>query len=228
LKRKQFMMATLIALVLLIVALVPLSGQESGSYDPWRDLNDDGINDVNDLYILASIYGTSGTPLNKTALLLELQSKVDSLNQTLETRIPKKGYISVPACAFVPSNSSQRVIYPWHALYNYESTGVICYGSVQLPHEATVTNVTFYWYDSGAYSMMFELLRYNQTHNPQTMAWTTSPGEPGNGYSYDDTIAYATVDNSRYAYYLEVSIPNSTSHTDYYFRYAIIEYEYPT
>jgi len=76
--------------------------------------------------------------------------------------------------------------------------------------------------------MMFELLRYNQTHNPQTMAWTTSPGEPGNGYSYDDTIAYATVDNSRYAYYLEVSIPNSTSHTDYYFRYAIIEYEYPT
>lgn len=57
--------------------------QEGGSYDPWIDTNDDGIIDVQDLQILAVIYSTSGTPINKTALLLELAARIDSLNATL-------------------------------------------------------------------------------------------------------------------------------------------------
>ena len=74
-------------LVGLIVGLVSIqmavTSSSDPSYDPWLDLNEDGINDVNDLYILASIYGTSGTPINKTELLLELQARVDSLNASL-------------------------------------------------------------------------------------------------------------------------------------------------
>jgi len=62
-----------------------------------------------------------------------------------------------------------------------------------------------------------------------TMASADNPeiSGPGLGSSYDDTINYATVDNSQYMYTLYVNIPYSASHTDYYFNYAIIEYEYP-
>jgi len=66
----------------------------AGGYDPGLDYNDDGKIDYMDLYKLAKAYGTSGTPINKTALLLELQSRVDILNASfldleayLETRV---------------------------------------------------------------------------------------------------------------------------------------------
>jgi len=68
------------ALVLLTLAFIPLSSQQGGgTYDPWIDTNDDGIIDVYDLQAMGSIYGTSGTPINKTDLLLELESRVSAL-----------------------------------------------------------------------------------------------------------------------------------------------------
>ena len=72
--RKHFLIATLVSVVLLTVVFIPLSGQQDGSYDPWKDLNDDGIIDVYDLQELAFIYGTSGEPINKTAFLLEMRN----------------------------------------------------------------------------------------------------------------------------------------------------------
>lgn len=48
-------------------------------YDPWADINDDGLIDMKDIYYLVQRYMTTGTPINETALLLELQSKVDAL-----------------------------------------------------------------------------------------------------------------------------------------------------
>ena len=81
--RKHYIIDSMIIVVLLTVVLTPLSGQQDGSYDPWMDLNDDGIIDVYDLQALASVYGTSGEPINKTALLLELQDRIDSLNASL-------------------------------------------------------------------------------------------------------------------------------------------------
>jgi hypothetical protein len=63
-------------------------------YDPWKDINDDGYIEMMDYFELSEIYMTSGTPINKTELLLELQAKIDSLNSSLlnlgaylETRI---------------------------------------------------------------------------------------------------------------------------------------------
>lgn len=61
---------------------IAISGSGNG-YDPWVDLNDDGNIDYNDLYTFARAYGSSGTPINKTALLLELLSRIDSLNASL-------------------------------------------------------------------------------------------------------------------------------------------------
>jgi hypothetical protein len=67
----------------------------AGEYDPWKDINDDGMIEMMDYYYLSEVYGTSGTPINKTALLLELQAKIESLNASLlgleaylEMRIP--------------------------------------------------------------------------------------------------------------------------------------------
>jgi len=62
--RRQYAIAVSFSISLLTVALIPLSGQRGSSYNPWLDNNDDGIIDVEDLHVLGSAYGTSGTPLN--------------------------------------------------------------------------------------------------------------------------------------------------------------------
>lgn len=86
-------------------------------------------------------------------------------------------------------------------------------------------NVTFFWRDKDTSLIWFDLIRYNETD------WRViaNIGSTGNasvewGYSYNDNITDATIDNSQYAYYMRVAIPSSVSHLDYQFRYAIIEY----
>jgi len=54
-------------------------------YDPWADLDDDGKIGIIDLYKVATIFGTTGEPINKTALLLELQTRVDILEVNMLT-----------------------------------------------------------------------------------------------------------------------------------------------
>ncbi|MCK4435268.1 hypothetical protein KAU87_00495 [Candidatus Bathyarchaeota archaeon] len=66
-------------------------------YDPWCDVNDDGIINIYDVVKLTSRYGSTGTPINKTALLLNLNETVHELQDevavlktdltTLETEI---------------------------------------------------------------------------------------------------------------------------------------------
>lgn len=66
--RRQYALAISFSISLLAVAFVPLSGQQSSSYDPWLDYNDDGMIDVEDLQALGSAYGTAGIPIEKAAL----------------------------------------------------------------------------------------------------------------------------------------------------------------
>ena len=69
------------------------------------------------------------------------------------------------------------------------------------------------------------MLRFNQTTG-QFLAAANSNDVGGLGSSYDDTIMYAIIDNTQYAYLLNVNVPESTFQ-DYYFQYAVIEFEYP-
>jgi len=63
--------------------IIPSRGASSYQYDPWKDLNDDGKIDGKDIAWVAKLYNTQGTPINKTALLLELQARIDSLNASV-------------------------------------------------------------------------------------------------------------------------------------------------
>ncbi len=70
----------------LAITIIPVSTQEGiRDYDPWYDINDDGKIDIKDVAGIAVKFGTSGTPINKTALLLELLDEVNvlKLNQSL-------------------------------------------------------------------------------------------------------------------------------------------------
>ncbi|MGD8566212.1 MAG: hypothetical protein PVF96_07695 [Candidatus Bathyarchaeota archaeon] len=67
-------------LTALLFQVLPISSQSAGDYDPWYDVNDDGTIDMRDIGGMARKFGTSGTPINKTELLLELQSRLDELD----------------------------------------------------------------------------------------------------------------------------------------------------
>jgi len=64
---KQFVVATLIAVVLLTVAFIPLSSQV-GTYNPWLDTNDDGKMDGKDIAAVASAFGTKGDPTKNVTI----------------------------------------------------------------------------------------------------------------------------------------------------------------
>lgn len=76
-------MTTAILAASLSFSILLVGITSSASYDPWCDLDDDGDIDIFDIVKLASAYGTSGTPINKTALLLEMQARIDALNATI-------------------------------------------------------------------------------------------------------------------------------------------------
>jgi hypothetical protein len=59
-------------------------------YDPWYDINDDGKIDIKDVAGVAIKYGTTGTPLNKTEILLDLQARVEALENA-------SGWLPAPA-----------------------------------------------------------------------------------------------------------------------------------
>ncbi len=82
--KKNFAIVYLISIVLSMLTLTPISSQQApGEYDPWFDINDDGKIDIKDVASVAVKYGSEGTPINKTALLLELQTKIETLNASL-------------------------------------------------------------------------------------------------------------------------------------------------
>jgi hypothetical protein len=74
-------LATILLVSLLLVGAIPSSSV--GEYDPWCDLDDDGDIDIYDIVHMAGMYGSTGTPINKTALLLELQARVENLSTSL-------------------------------------------------------------------------------------------------------------------------------------------------
>ena len=83
--KKDLFVAVLLTFCLsfTLFQVLPIGSQSAGDYDPWLDYNDDGEIDMRDVGPIARAYGSEGTPINKTKLLLELQARIDELNATL-------------------------------------------------------------------------------------------------------------------------------------------------
>ena len=193
----------------------------STGYDPWVDLDDDGVIGPDDFSIFAGQYGTSGTPINKTALLLELQSRVEAL----ETRIPKKGYVSVHPAAFNPKTGGMTFRIEGDSLRALFGLGDF-FAQVQLPHGAKVVNMTAYLYDhhpSYEVTVWLDMNNLNGTYNLMAGELRSS-GAPDYVVLYDDTIDYAEIDNQHHSYdvhvYLDASSPSLMLYG------VVIEYEY--
>lgn len=83
--KKDMVIAVLVAFCLTatLFMIIPTNSASTRPYDAWLDYNDDGQIGPYDLAQLIAHYGSEGTPINKTELLLELQSKIDYLNATI-------------------------------------------------------------------------------------------------------------------------------------------------
>ncbi len=133
---------------------------------------------------------------------VEIVSKIEEQGDTTpRPAATKTGYLSIPAAAFTPRNNNTYV-----ENYGYRLSGEVFFvAPVNLPHRATVTNLTYYWINEAPASARLHLSRsyMNGSIDEMANAWISGSG---NGSSWDDTIDYADIDNSLYSYYLEFFI----------------------
>jgi hypothetical protein len=77
----------------MLFEVLPIGSQGAGDYDPWYDVNDDGKIDMKDVGGVARKFGTSGSSINKTELLLSLNASVAQLEAKVNAEV---GRIFVP------------------------------------------------------------------------------------------------------------------------------------
>jgi len=155
------------------------------------------------VYSDGDAYVTGSTQISENAVVLgDAYLNGDTSVGGNLTWADKTGYLSVSTAAFQPYsndlyfNSGSELI-PGTADYHS------FYAPVQLPQGATVTKMTFFWYDPlDPQDAECTLFRNNMDGTKNWMADVFSTDSAGNGSSYDDEIDYATIDNSQYAYYL--------------------------
>ena len=115
----------------------------------------------------------------------------------------RTGYISISAGDFEPRYSSYDYLNTGLSLHNNDNNSDFYYTSPQLPHGATITNVTFYWNDTSSIrGGRCALTRHDFNWNQDSMVNIWSDGDSGAGSTYDNSISYATIDNSQYGYFL--------------------------
>lgn len=110
--KKGLIIAILATLCLAVTlfATIPTRSQSGSSYDPWVDVNDDGSIDMADISIAIDSFMTTGTPINKTALLLELQTDVDSLNASVIELQSRVAALEFPPDLIVTTYANQTVL----------------------------------------------------------------------------------------------------------------------
>jgi S1-C subfamily serine protease len=130
--------------------MVRPTGSANASYDPWLDYNDDGKIGLTDLVALANSYGTSGTPINKTALLLELQSEVQSLELKLDALLANGTAAVLPdiyesvkdSVVLIVGTTTTGTVQGSGFVYSFSNTPVVI-TNYHVVHGTTSVSVTF-------------------------------------------------------------------------------------
>ena len=139
----------------------------------------------------------------------------------------RTSYISVAPAAFVPADEAYQYDRDSGSGLKQDgpSTGSIYYAPVSLPHGATVTKFTVYYYDSSNDGITVTLRYSNLGTGSYAMAEAASV-DGGYGSSDDTSIDYAAVDNEMRAYYVRVQFPTSAYTGTLNFKGVVVEYEY--
>lgn len=115
--KKDLIIATLLTFCSISTLFMIVPTESSvGDYDPWLDFNDDGKIDIKDIAMVARAYGSLGEPINKTALLLELQDRIDNLNATilnLQRETVRAIKFCYPSEIRIPEESERIVKFIW-------------------------------------------------------------------------------------------------------------------
>jgi hypothetical protein len=102
--KKNLIIAVLLTFCIAVTlfGIIPTSGQGPGDYDPWYDVNDDGWIDMRDIGGVARKFGGSGTAINKTELLYnvndtltELLHKIEKLNGTILELVDRVDFLNI-------------------------------------------------------------------------------------------------------------------------------------
>jgi len=112
----------------------PSNSQSNGrKYDPWLDINDDGKIEVFDISKVALAFGTSGTPINKTALVAGANASVDlaDLYETVKDSV-----------VMIVGKTVGGAVQGSGFVYNYSGTMVVLTNN-HVVHGTTDLSVTF-------------------------------------------------------------------------------------
>ena len=143
--RKDLVIAILATFCLTSVLFsIPASSSGIWPYNPWWDITDDGKIDVQDIARVVGAFGTYGTPINKTQLLLDLQAKIDSLNSTVVQMQNAINYLNTTVInlnlSVIELNATKGLGPP-----DYDSGWVsFYYREIRLTHNLGTTNLLVY------------------------------------------------------------------------------------
>ena len=132
--RRKDLVTILISLSLagaLFFALPIRSNPTAGEYDPWFDTNDDGKIDMKDVAAAARAFGSSGTPVNKTALILGTDTILPALYAAVKDSV-----------VMVVGETATGTVQGSGFVYNYSGTMVVLTNN-HVVYGATSLSVTF-------------------------------------------------------------------------------------
>lgn len=176
--------------------IVPsLSVSSVHSYDPLLDVNDDGVINIVDLSKVAAAFGKSGTPINKTALLLGQGASPIGFNATFDdTEISTNNtdYVDMPYMSVdvtFKNTSSVLIMFSAEAAIGDAGEGIFISvdmgeGYVAVPFYAvlaTPTTGTLY----NAHSFNFYSWQLDAGNYTVTILWKVSGGT---GYVRNRTL----------------------------------------
>jgi len=140
-------------------------------YDPWKDVNEDGYIEMMDFWEICQIYGTSGTPINKTALLLDLLDRVETL-ETMITSLQTR-------CRIIPNGDFEKGIagMEYNDIIDWNYSLIVGYAPYGNPPigEAFCINDTHYY---NRFQSLYTYLKTKSVYHPQ---------HPQSGH---DSVAY--------------------------------------